>query len=75
MTDGESNEGPDPESVYPNIKQKGVGVYMVAFDVNNSVFDAIKKQGAGVVSASNETQLDAELTTILKKKVLLEDAE
>jgi len=47
----------------------------VAFDVDAKVFAAVKKQGATVVGAADEKQLDAQLQFILQKKILLEEEE
>jgi hypothetical protein len=43
--------------------------------MNAQVFDKIKKQGATVVSAMNEQQLDTQIQFILQRKILLEDEE
>ena len=79
ITDGMSNSGPDPKDVMPKLKAQAaqkeaiVSVHFIAFDVNASVFDPVKKLGATVVSASNETQLNSQLEFILARKILLED--
>jgi hypothetical protein len=52
-----------------------VSVHFVAFDVDAKVFEGVKKLGATVVGASNESQLNAQLGFILEKKILLEDEE
>jgi hypothetical protein len=52
-----------------------LSVHFVAFDVDAKVFDGVKKQGATVVGASNESQLEAQLKFILQRKILLEDEE
>ena len=73
--------GPDPASVLPGLKkqaeqrQAALSVHFVAFDVDAKVFDSLKKQGATVVGAANETQLNTQLGLILEKKILLEDEE
>ena len=74
ITDGESNQGSSPEEVLSTIKQSTcpVPVYFVAFDVDASVFDKVKTKGATVVSASNETQLNTQINTILGQKIMLE---
>jgi hypothetical protein len=67
--------------VLPRLKQQaeqkhsGLSVHFVAFDVAAKVFDAVKKQGATVVAASDEKQLDTQLQFILQKKILLEEEE
>jgi len=50
-------------------------VHFIAFDVDAKVFASVKKQGATVVSASDEKQLNSQLEFILQKKILLEDEE
>jgi hypothetical protein len=81
LTDGESNIGPAPAAVLPELKrqadqkQTGVSYHFIAFDVNAKVFDGVKKLGATVVGAANETQLNTQLEFILEKKILLEEEE
>jgi hypothetical protein len=52
-----------------------IAFHFVAFDVDAKVFDSIKKQGATVVSAADEMQLDNQLEFILQRKILLEEEE
>lgn len=81
ITDGENTVGRDPADTLPrlildaNRKQAVVGVHFVAFDVDARVFSGVKKLGATVVGASNESQLNTQLEYILEKKILLEDEE
>jgi len=81
ITDGINTVGPDPAAVMPRLsqlaeqKQSRLSVHFVAFDVNAKVFDSVKKLGATVVGASDETQLNSQLEFILQKKILLEDEE
>lgn len=81
ITDGISNIGPNPDTVLAGLqkdagqKQTEVAVHFVAFDVDAKVFAGVKKLGATVVSASNESQLNTQLEFILEKKILLEDEE
>jgi hypothetical protein len=46
--------------------------HFVAFDVNAAVFAGVKKQGATLVSAGDEKQLNEKLTFVLEEKILLE---
>jgi hypothetical protein len=57
--------------------QKGasLSVHFVAFDVDAKVFDPVKKLGATVVGAADETQLNSQLQFILQRKILLEEEE
>jgi uncharacterized protein YegL len=81
ITDGINTVGPDPAAVLPRFshlaeqKQNRLSVHFIAFDVNAKVFDGVKKLGATVVGASDETQLNSQLEFILQKKILLEDEE
>ena len=74
ITDGASNTGMSPEKVMHGIRASDnpVPVYFVAFDISDKVFDRVKKEGATVVSASDEAQLNVQLSTILGQKILLE---
>jgi von Willebrand factor type A domain len=65
ITDGQNTVGPQPS----------LAVHFVAFDVDAHLFDPVKKQGATVVSAADETQLNSQLEYILQRKILLEDEE
>jgi hypothetical protein len=47
----------------------------VAFDVDAKLFNPLKKLGATVVGAADETQLNTQLSFILEKKILLEEEE
>ena len=81
ITDGMNTYGPQPSAVMPHLKQQaeqkktGLSFHFVAFDVAAKVFDGVKKQGATVVAAADEKQLDTQLQFILAKKILLEDEE
>ena len=81
ITDGMNTQGPDPAATFPALlkqaaqQKKTLAVHFVAFDVDAKVFDAVKKQGATVVGAADERQLNAQLDFILQKKILLEDEE
>jgi hypothetical protein len=81
ITDGQNTAGPQPSAVMPRLKQQAeekhtsLGVHFVAFDVDAHLFDPIKKQGATVVSAADETQLNSQLEYILQRKILLEEEE
>jgi hypothetical protein len=81
LTDGGSNEGPNPQSVLPTIQKNykkvgvDVGVHVVAFDVNEGVFAPLKQQGATVLGASNEVELNKQFDFILREKIMLEKEE
>lgn len=81
ITDGINTAGPPPAKVLPRLEQQAaqqganISVHFVAFDVDAKVFDAVKKQGATVVAAADEKQLNSQLQYILQRKILLEDEE
>jgi hypothetical protein len=81
ITDGNNTIGPAPAAILAKLqeeagqKQTSVSVHFVAFDVDAKVFSGVKKLGATVVSASNESQLNTQLEFVLEKKILLEDEE
>lgn len=78
ITDGMNTIGPDPADVLPVInrraaeKQSAVFVHFIAFDVDAKVFNSVKKQGATVAAAADESQLNAQLDFILQNQILLE---
>ncbi|MFA5263356.1 MAG: VWA domain-containing protein [Opitutaceae bacterium] len=81
ITDGVNTVGPDPAKVLPGLKdqaakqQAGLSVHFVAFDVDAKLFNPLRKLGATVVGAADESQLNIQLGLILEKKILLEDEE
>ena len=81
ITDGMNTSGPPPERVIPGIKSNAdkhgtaISFHFVAFDVDAKVFDPVKKLGATVLAASNERQLNEQLSYIFQKKILLEEEE
>lgn len=78
ITDGENTVGPDPSQVLPRlIKQaersgKILFTHFIAFDVAANVFAPLKRQGATVVAAADEKQLNQQLDFVLEEKILLE---
>jgi hypothetical protein len=78
ITDGVNTVGPDPVGVVPRIQKsseaKGamVFIHFVAFDIDARHFAPLKKLGVTVVGASDEKQLNQQLTFILEEKILLE---
>jgi Mg-chelatase subunit ChlD len=81
ITDGENTAGPKPEDTLPALKRKAeqkntsLSVHFIAFDTNAKVFNPVKEQGATVVSASDEKQLNSQLEFIMQRKILLEEEE
>lgn len=81
ITDGLNTAGPKPEAVLPRLQKQAAGkqvtlsVHFVAFDVDAKQFELLKQQGATVVGAANEQQLNSQLDFILQRKILLEAEE
>jgi uncharacterized protein YegL len=81
ITDGVNNGGPTPAEVIPSLNsraehdQTSLSIHFVAFDVDAHEFAKVKKLGATVVGAANETQLNNQLDFILQKQILLEREE
>ena len=81
ITDGINTIGPQPAGILAKLQQEagqestGLAVHFVAFDVDAKVFAGVKKLGATVVAASDESQLNTQLEFILEKKILLEEEE
>ena len=81
ITDGMNTAGPAPAEVLPHLKKRAeqehttLSVHFIAFDVEAKLFDPVKKLGATVVAASNESQLNSQLQFILQRKILLEEEE
>ena len=78
ITDGINTVGPPPAAVWPELQREAarhqaeVSIHFVAFDVSAGVFDPIKRQGATVVAAADEKQLNTQLNFILQQQILLE---
>ena len=76
VTDGENTEGFDPAVVMSHLaklpEDQRPGVYFVAFDVAASAFQKVKENGALVLSASDEKELQATLDQLIAEKVLVE---
>jgi len=78
ITDGINTVGPDPTAVMPALtraadqKQTPLFVHFIAFDVDAKIFSGVKRQGASVASAADETQLNSQLDFILQNQILLE---
>ena len=80
MTDGENNRGIPPELVMQAIRGNrntsktptdDVSVFLVAFDVNSSVFQGVSSSGASVVESRDANSLKEMLNTVVEE-VLLE---
>lgn len=78
ITDGENTAGPDPSQILPRLTKKAEAqgtilfTHFIAFDVAANVFAPLKRQGATVVGAADEKQLNQQLDFVLEEKILLE---
>src|SRR5688572_15478138 len=78
ITDGENTVGPDPSQVLPRLIKQAertgtiLFTHFIAFDVAANVFAPLKRQGATVVAAADEKQLNQQLDFVLEEKILLE---
>lgn len=78
ITDGQNTVGPNPTEVLPRLtkqaERKGAILFthFVAFDIAAGVFAPLKNQGATVVAAADEKQLNQQLDFVLEEKILLE---
>ena len=78
ITDGENTVGAKPDDMLPKLQDQClknglvVHFHFLAFDVDAKVFGGIKKFGATLVGASDETQLNQKLNFLLEEKILLE---
>lgn len=81
ITDGVNTAGAPPASMMTKLKKEAeqkqatLSIHFVAFDVDAKEFEPLKKRGATVVGAANETQLNSQLQYILQRKILLEEEE
>jgi Mg-chelatase subunit ChlD len=77
ISDGENTVGPEPEEAMRAMSllpyEDRAHVYLVAFDMNASVFENVKKEGAMVSEAQNDTELQQTMDYILYKKILVEE--
>lgn len=76
ITDGENTRGRSPVAVARAISllppEEQAGVYFVAFDVEASRFNAIKKAGGAVLEARDADALDRCLDLVLEQNIILE---
>lgn len=78
ITDGENTVGPDPRQVLPRLTKQAekngtvLFTHFIAFDVAANAFAPLKRQGATVVAAADEKQLNQQLDFVLEEKILLE---
>jgi hypothetical protein len=78
LTDGANTAGRSPEVALYGIvqsaerKQVAVFTHVIALDIKPSVFAALKKEGATLIGANDEAQLNAQFDFILAEKILVE---
>jgi hypothetical protein len=78
LTDGENTAGRNPVDALRDLnqaagrKKMSIGVHVVTLDLNPAVFNGLKAQGATLIGATNEVELNARFDFILEQKILLE---
>lgn len=78
LTDGANTTGRKPEAALTQLnqaaerKQIAVFTHIIALDIAPATFAALKKQGATLIGAADETQLNAQFDFILEEKILVE---
>ncbi len=78
LTDGENTAGRNPVDALRDLNQAAgrkkmpIGVHVVTLDLNPAVFNGLKAQGATLIGATNEVELNARFDFILEQKILLE---
>ena len=78
LTDGANTTGRTPETALAQIneassrKQTSVFAHIIALDIKPAVFAALKQQGATLIGATNEAQLNIQFDFILEHNILVE---
>jgi hypothetical protein len=76
VTDGENTKGYAPADVVGALSRlpddRRVSTYLVAFDVDAKVFDAVEEAGALVLPAAGGSELEQSLDYVLTGKILAE---
>ncbi|MSU51681.1 MAG: VWA domain-containing protein [Opitutus sp.] len=78
LTDGANTAGRNPITALVELnatagkKKTPVGVHVVTLDLNPQIFSGLKAQGATLIGATNEAELNARFDFILEQKILLE---
>jgi hypothetical protein len=78
LTDGANTMGPTPEKVLAQIaeactrKEVPIFTHVIALDIKPEVFSALKRMGATLIGAIDETQLNSQFDFILEEKILVE---
>jgi Mg-chelatase subunit ChlD len=76
VTDGENTDGSDPALVARVLEAQKedirAGLYFVAFDVDATVFDGVKKAGGLLLSAKSGAELASTFDELLSDRILVE---
>lgn len=78
LTDGENSTGVTPQHALQALQahaeqtQTSFFVHVIAIDIKPTVFRALQRQGATLIGAADEKQLQAQLDFILENQILLE---
>jgi hypothetical protein len=78
LTDGANSVGPRPEATLAQLnaaaarQQRSLFTHVIALDIEPDVFSALKRQGATLIGAFDESQLNEQFDFILDEKILVE---
>jgi hypothetical protein len=78
LTDGENTAGPKPEKALAQLLESGTRqqvslfTHVIALDIKPAVFATLQKNGATLIGAADEVQLNAQFDFILEEKILIE---
>lgn len=78
LTDGANTAGRDPVAALADLnraasqKKMPIGVHVITLDLNPRVFNGLKAQGATLIGAADEAELNARFDFILDQKILVE---
>ena len=78
LTDGANTAGRSPETALAQInraserKQIALFTHIIALDIAPATFAALKQQGATLMAAADEAQLNTQFDFILEEKILVE---
>lgn len=76
VTDGENTTGYEPVDVVNAVSRRPEGerpsMYFVAFDIEESRFNAVREAGGLVLAAGDADELNATLSSLLTGKILVE---
>jgi hypothetical protein len=78
LTDGANTAGRKPADAITELNRNAAGkkapvqTHIIALDLNPNIFEPLKKNGALLIGAADEAQLNARFDYILEEKILVE---